>query len=94
MVPLCHTGDNPVYPRTSNQLIVHAMSRLPTTASAMTAPAALTLPEQDLKQAENQVSTDLADSSAADTPRIGRSPSRWAAPSRVRLAQLVFPYSA
>jgi flagellin-like hook-associated protein FlgL len=44
------------------------MSRLPTTTSAMTAAAALTLPEQDLNQAENQVSMDLVNSSATDNP--------------------------
>lgn len=44
------------------------MSRLPTATSAMTAPAALTLPEQDLNQAETQVSTDLANSTAVDSP--------------------------
>jgi flagellin-like hook-associated protein FlgL len=44
------------------------MSRLSTATSATTAPAALTLSEQDLNQAENQASTQLANSTAADNP--------------------------
>jgi flagellin len=67
-MPVCRTGENPVCLRNFNQLIGHAMSRLSTTTSAMTASAVLTLPEQDLNQAENQVSAELANSTVTDNP--------------------------
>src|ERR1700730_9462077 len=67
-MPVCRTGKNPVCPRTYNQLMGHAMSRLPTNTSAMTALAARAPTEQNLNQAENQVPAGRANSTAADNP--------------------------
>lgn len=64
-MPVCRTGKNPVCPRTFNQLMGHAMSRLSTNTSAMSAVAARAPAEQDLNQVENQVSAGLANSTAA-----------------------------
>jgi flagellin-like hook-associated protein FlgL len=73
-MPLCRTGENPVCPRTFNPFMGHRMSRLPTTASAMTALAALTPPEQELNQVENQVSAgDLANMQTDVETAIGSS---------------------
>jgi flagellin-like hook-associated protein FlgL len=59
-MPVWRTGENPVRPRTFNQLMGHAMSRLPTNTSAMTALAALTPTGKNLK--------GLANSTAAGKP--------------------------
>lgn len=65
-MPLCCTGENPVCPRSFIHFKGHTMSSLLTNTSAMTALAALTHTQQNLSKAQNQVSTGLRISSAAD----------------------------